>query len=126
VASSAIRENPSIGERFLDSSGRPQFSHEFLRRVMMRPLAANVRELRQLTLLSLTKSKGTTLDWVEPQSSDGPEPSAPDDESALIQRTLDENNGSIEKTWRALGLGSRFALMRRLKKHKLVVRKKAE
>jgi hypothetical protein len=36
---------------------------------------------------------------------------------------LDKNQGSIDKTWRELGLSSRFALNRLLKKHGISVRR---
>jgi transcriptional regulator of acetoin/glycerol metabolism len=124
VTQQAIDESGQ-GSRFLDAAGRPRLSHDFLRRVLTRPLTANVRELKHLLLLSLTKSKGASLDWFEPEEDDVPE-TGDDGEAARIQRALDENNGSLEKTWRDLGLGSRFALMRRVKKYKLIVRKKAE
>ncbi|MCU0683374.1 MAG: sigma 54-interacting transcriptional regulator [Polyangiaceae bacterium] len=42
-----------------------------------------------------------------------------------IQACLDEHNGSVEKAWRALGLSSRFALSRLIKKHGLVIRKRS-
>jgi two-component system nitrogen regulation response regulator GlnG/two-component system response regulator HydG len=46
-----------------------------------------------------------------------------DDEltAAKVQQCLDENNGVLELTWRALGLSNRFALLRLIKKHRLTV-----
>jgi two-component system nitrogen regulation response regulator GlnG/two-component system response regulator HydG len=41
-----------------------------------------------------------------------------------IQRCLDENNGVLELTWRALGLSNRFALLRLVKKYQLEVRRR--
>jgi two-component system nitrogen regulation response regulator GlnG/two-component system response regulator HydG len=41
-----------------------------------------------------------------------------------VQAALDEHNGSVERAWRALGLSSRFALSRLIKKHGLVIRKR--
>jgi transcriptional regulator with GAF, ATPase, and Fis domain len=41
-----------------------------------------------------------------------------------IQRCLDEHNGVIEQTWRALGLANRFALVRLIRKYDLEVRKR--
>ena len=41
-----------------------------------------------------------------------------------IQRSLDENNGVLELTWRALGLSNRFALLRLVKKYQLEVRRR--
>lgn len=41
-----------------------------------------------------------------------------------IQDALDEHNGSIERTWRALGLSNRYALRRLIAKHGLEVRRR--
>ncbi|HMI84143.1 MAG TPA: sigma 54-interacting transcriptional regulator [Polyangiaceae bacterium] len=41
-----------------------------------------------------------------------------------IQRCLDDNNGVLELTWRALGLSNRFALLRLVKKYQLEVRRR--
>jgi two-component system nitrogen regulation response regulator GlnG/two-component system response regulator HydG len=42
----------------------------------------------------------------------------------LIQRCLNEHNGSVQATSKALGLGSRFALLRLIKRHNLEVRRR--
>jgi two-component system, NtrC family, response regulator HydG len=130
----ALADDPELCERYLDASGQPRFSRELLRRVIKSPLAANARELQQLALLSIMESKGENLDWIDEEGASDDEDrdegelddEATDDEAARIRKALDENHGSLEKTWRALGYSSRFALMRRLKKHRVVVRRKAE
>ena len=43
---------------------------------------------------------------------------------ARIQACLDQHNGVLELTWRALGLKNRFTLLRAIKKHALVVRRR--
>lgn len=133
LTAAALADNDELSTRFLDPSGQPRFSRELLRRVIKSPLPANARELLHLVLLSSMKSTGDQLDWIdqdegdEDRDDDGATPSpSGDDDGARIQRALDENNGSIEKTWRTLGLPSRFALLRRIKKYKLVVRRRAE
>lgn len=42
----------------------------------------------------------------------------------LVQRALDENNGVVETTWRALGLKNRFVLLRLIKRYDLEIRKR--
>ena len=42
---------------------------------------------------------------------------------AQLQAALEANQGSIERTWRALGLRNRFALMRLMKKNALEIRR---
>jgi two-component system response regulator HydG len=134
LTAAALTDNPELCARFLDPSGQPRFSRDLLRRVVKSPLPANARELLHLVLLSSMKSAGDQLEWIEAGAASdlesdadgaGSNDDAPDD-AVRIQRALDDNNGSIEKTWRSLGLPSRFALLRRIKKHKLVVRRKAE
>ncbi len=130
LTAAALADDPELCERYLDPSGQPRFSRELLRHLVKSPLAANARELQQLALLSIMESKGDELEWVdesddESEAEDGDD-DATGDEAARIRKALDENQGSLEKTWRALGYSSRFALMRKLKKHRVVVRKKAE
>jgi DNA-binding NtrC family response regulator len=125
VTTPLIENDPSLSARFLDRFGVPRFSREFLRRVLLHPLSGNVRELKQLALASLAKSNGTELEWFDPHGAEFDVAGATHDEGARIQRSLDANNGSIEKTWRALGLSSRHALVRKLKKHGLVVHKRS-
>jgi ActR/RegA family two-component response regulator len=54
-----------------------------------------------------------------------PTPPEPTAQAAELARVLEENDGSIEKTWRALGLTSRYALMRLLRKHNVTVLRRA-
>jgi two-component system, NtrC family, response regulator HydG len=41
-----------------------------------------------------------------------------------VQASLDEHNGAIEPTWRALGLNNRFALLRLIRRYDLEVRRR--
>jgi hypothetical protein len=41
-----------------------------------------------------------------------------------VRRCLDENNGALEPTWRALGLKNRFALLRLVKRYDLEIRRR--
>jgi two-component system nitrogen regulation response regulator GlnG/two-component system response regulator HydG len=140
--------------RFLDESGRPRLSVGLIRELLGSSLAANVRDVRNHLWRSFSQSRGEELEPVglraesptvsgsvpppAPRSvpppaprSVPPEPSAPETSSPeagrreQIQAALDANNGSLEKTWRALGLGSRFALGRLIKKYGLVVSKRS-
>jgi hypothetical protein len=68
------------------------------------------------------------LEWPnETSASVPPEPSDPAraEEARKLERVLEENGGSIEKSWRALGLSSRFALMRLLRKHRVTVMRRS-
>jgi DNA-binding NtrC family response regulator len=129
LTAAALADDEELGARYLDPTGQPRFSRDLLRRLVKSPLATNARGLLQVVLLSIMNSKSDQLDWIEPDAStDESDPGADGDvdEAARLQRALDENNGSIEKAWRALGLPNRYALQRQMKKHKLVIRRKAE
>ena len=77
---------------------------------------------------SLAESPGDTLVWPvsvnrEP-TTDAPSAAAEtDSERDRIRAALDRNQGSMDKTWRELGLSSRFALNRLLKKHGIALRR---
>jgi two-component system, NtrC family, response regulator HydG len=130
LTAAAFVNDAELSTRYLDASGQPRFSRELLRRVVMSPPAANARELLHLVLRSAMESGGNQLEPVDADNdaddeSEGAVASEPGD-PARFQRALDANNGSIEKTWRALGLPNRYALQRAIKRHRLVVRRKAE
>ena len=118
---------PSIRERFFSERSFPASSPAFVRSLVRRAFPANVRELRALLWQAVSKSAGGTLEWpsdVEPAEflATPPEPLA---QAAELARVLEENDGSIEKSWRALGLTSRYALMRLLRKHNVTVSRRA-
>jgi transcriptional regulator of acetoin/glycerol metabolism len=98
-------------------------SPTFVRELVRAPLGANVRQLRALLWQSLSRSTGGALEW--PEDMLAPVPEEPRlrvaNEGARLERVLEENGGSIEKSWRALGLSSRYALMRLLRKHRVTV-----
>jgi DNA-binding NtrC family response regulator len=138
-----MRDDPHIALRFGgDQRDAQLFSMAFMRALVLHVHTTHVRELEALLLRSIETSKGRCLDIPtdDPGSKqkanveDGSSPIARvatetgnDDEAGLtraaIQAALDEHNGSIEATWRALGLSSRFVLHRLIRKYGLVVKK---
>jgi DNA-binding NtrC family response regulator len=113
-----------------DLAGEPDLPLELINNLLeKRPL--NVRELRtQLWELLAAQELGTWHQAGEPQpgehaASGEPEADGAGLDAARIQRCLDENNGVIEQTWRALGLSNRYVLMRLIRKHDLELRKRA-
>ena len=121
-------DDPELQQRFFMPNGLPRLSGGFMRKLVWQDYTANVRELRNLLWLSVSKSRGDRLEWPEqesreaiPAGSDAPPDS--DFASDELQRALDANNGSIEKTWRALGLSNRHVLNRLVRKHGLSVTK---
>jgi transcriptional regulator of acetoin/glycerol metabolism len=94
------------------------------------PFRTNVRELEAMLVAALATPE-VAGPWVKAEGDvRRPELSAPDGghvdavSAEAIRQCLDANNGSIEHTWRALGLSSRFTLLRLIKKHGLEVRRR--
>jgi two-component system nitrogen regulation response regulator GlnG/two-component system response regulator HydG len=100
----------------------PEVSLETMRTLMGRTYLAGVRELRALLWQVLTDRQPVepAPAPATPVASEMPDALSP----ANIQRCLDQNNGAIEQTWRALGLSNRFALLRLIKRHDLEVRRR--
>src|SRR5439155_4298675 len=105
-----------------------EVSLETMRALLERPYAAGIRELRALLWQTLTTDQPLSPVAERPRPGPSPEPAAADRPASLspeeIQRCLDENNGAVEQTWRALGLSSRFALRRLIRRHDLEVRRR--
>jgi DNA-binding NtrC family response regulator len=131
-----VDADPTLSARF---SGRPTPSLALMRELLVRSYTGHTRELTSLLWRALERARSNVL---EPASDgvDVPGAAVPgaggtegdgvdgeprvDPSAHAIQRSLDENNGSIERTWRALGLSSRFALGRLIRKHRLELRKR--
>jgi DNA-binding NtrC family response regulator len=131
----------AIAERFF-AAGRPHLAPALVRALLRRRYSANARELLALLWQALASSTG---DRIEPpaglsEPAAGPAPSGHDPEPegaaptasearlgpspAKIRACLDAHNGVIEDAWRPLGLPSRHALTRLIKKHGLEIRKR--
>ncbi|MEI9941117.1 MAG: sigma 54-interacting transcriptional regulator [Pseudomonadota bacterium] len=123
---SLILDNRDLHARFFSAAGAPRLSEGFARRLVQRAYGANVRELRQLLWRALATSTGSELEWPEAEGAPAPPASgSPTEDYSLeqLKRALDANNGSLEKTWRALGLANRHVLNRLLRKYGLSVTK---
>jgi len=112
-----------------DPDAEPRLPLELIRDLVTHDYSANTRELEARILAALA-TPGLGLPRASPSlvlpSADGgaqDQPHARDSELTpeRIQRALDEHNGAIEKAFRALGLPSRFALLRLIKKHGLSI-----
>jgi DNA-binding NtrC family response regulator len=134
-----------VAARFFTGSS-PHLSPAFVRLLVQHSYTTHVRELATLLWQALVESPGDRIEapkgfgerrtaMPEPPGEaprDAPEASAsPADaeaEAALspaaIQACLDAHNGVIGDAWRQLGLSSRHALARLIKKHGLEIRRK--
>ena len=129
------REDPQLRARFFQADGEPSVSPALLTRLVREQAVGNVRYLRNTLWRSLAESSHSTLTW--PQSltreaeandrarsaSQPPASAAEASERTQIRDALDRNQGSLDKTWRELGLSSRFALNRLMKKHGISLRR---
>jgi transcriptional regulator with GAF, ATPase, and Fis domain len=76
------------------------------------------------------RERPATADIETSRSTEPPSFPEADDEqlselsAASVQAALDQNNGVLEATWRALGLKNRFVLLRLIKRYDLEIRKR--
>ena len=116
-------QDPAIARRFFER-GEPRLTADFVARLTRLPLEGNARELRNVLWQAIASTDTDELalasEQAAPQSYCEPEVRVSE-----LQAALEANQGSLEKTWRALGLSSRFALMRLMKKNAVQIRKQA-
>jgi DNA-binding NtrC family response regulator len=128
--------DPSAVQRFFpagDLAAAPRIARDFLLALVQHTYTTHIRELLAFLWESVRQSHGDELalppgllPWpTGPATSPStPEPAPPELSAEFLQRTLDEHNGSIEKTWRAVGLPNRYALRRLIQKHALEIRRR--
>ena len=101
---------------------------DLARDLVLHPYALHVRELETLLWQRLASPDGAGDGRGAPalaaQPSSKGAPSAITLTPERVQRCLDENNGALEPTARALGMRNRFALPRLIKRHNLEVRRR--
>lgn len=115
--------DPALRARFFDANGEPRVAPSLVRTLVREPPRGNVRGLRNLLWHALSNAEHDILEnSAKPEPV--PDPGAASTEAERIQQALNAHEGSLERTWRALGLSSRFALMRLMKKHGIRIRKR--
>ena len=115
-----VGADPELG-KYASANGLPKLASAFVRRLIEHEYETNVRELRHLLWRALSSSRKDVLEWPSQGLVSASDDGAPELAPHALQKALDENNGSMEKTWRSLGLSSRHALARLVKKHGLRV-----
>lgn len=117
-------EDPALAARFLTTgagtTGEPRFSGELMRALLRHPYTTHVRELEALLWRSLQTSGADTLELtpaLRPELREAAEP-RPLQSITLeeVRASLARHEGVKDKVWRELGLSSRHALHRLLKK----------
>jgi two-component system nitrogen regulation response regulator GlnG/two-component system response regulator HydG len=126
-------ERGSGFSRFIDDDGYVRIDPAFMERLLQYPFTLHIRELEEMLTRAAAASGGDTLVWsgaaagmasvplpratVEASSASPPaaKRSAPPTEQEILA-SLARNGGNRNRVWRELGLRSRFALYRLLKK----------
>jgi len=121
-------EHPHLRDKVFNGRIWPRFTPLFVTNLVRSPFPTNLRGLRVLLWQAVSNSIDGVLDWPsEPDAQQlGHVERSAGDEVRELERVLEEHGGSIEKSWRALGLSSRYALMRLLRKHGVTVSRRAE
>lgn len=110
-----------LARSLFTSNGAPNVHVSFVSELVQHELPGNVRELRALLRRAILKAAGQPLLWPDKTITPAVTESAQRLEPAEIRRVLEANNGSITRSWRALGLSSRHALTRLLRKEGVLV-----
>jgi two-component system nitrogen regulation response regulator GlnG/two-component system response regulator HydG len=122
----AAQRSPDLAGRFVvDSGSRPdvRLSGALVAHLLRRAFPGNVRELEAVLWRAIAESGSDALDVPSAVRGAGcPVEPAPQGEPAPadIRRAIERAGGSVTRAARALGLSSRFALYRLMRKHGLV------
>jgi DNA-binding NtrC family response regulator len=130
----AARRSPDVGKQFLEGwngdDGEPRVDPALLERLARHQYTLHVRELDALLWRAMAGSTGEVVTLAEEVVAQLADP-APRDAASLerlpagepgpddIRASLERNGGNLVRAARALGLPSRFALYRLVKKHGL-------
>jgi DNA-binding NtrC family response regulator len=127
-----LRAAPELGSG--PPEREPTVDLEVMTRLLSHDFGTGLRELRSLLWQAITEPRQPAAGLA---ASPEPAPAAEDedeDEDAppgeappsadQVQRCLDQNNGALEPTWRALGLKNRYALQRLIKRYDVEVRRR--
>lgn len=119
----AVAKNPSIGERFFTDDGEPRIDPELIEALLHHRHSHHVRELDTLLWKAIGSSKGRYIAYGDAVRDDviidEPTPAAdPEDLDAdTIKRSLERHDGKVARAYKELGLKSRYAMYRLMKKY---------
>jgi two-component system, NtrC family, response regulator HydG len=131
----AARRAPEIGQHFVEGwdgdRGEPRIDPRLMERLLAHRYAHNVRELDALLWRAMAGSTGEVVELTDEVIAElgssasrrpaAPAASAPAGElsAEALREAIDKHGGNLARAARALGLPSRYALYRLLKKHGL-------
>ena len=118
----AVEKNPTIGERFFNPDGQPRIDPSLVHALLQHQHSHHVRELDALLWKAIGSSKGRYIaftdavkDEIKPAE---PEPAQAEDLSEeAIRACLSRHDGKVARAYKELGLKSRYALYRLMKKY---------
>jgi two-component system nitrogen regulation response regulator GlnG/two-component system response regulator HydG len=130
---SAAERSPEVAGRFLarGAKGGPhaRFAPAFIERLLRQNLTTNMRQVEAVLLEGMSESTGNDIQSPRQWPSEGvssppggatPTPTPPPDLSVdRIRAALDAAGDNVVQAAHALGLPSRFALYRLMRKHKM-------
>ncbi|MFO0547288.1 MAG: sigma 54-interacting transcriptional regulator [Polyangiaceae bacterium] len=128
LARRARERSPQLTSHFFDASGAPRFSAELVEQLLHHPFTMHIRELDAMLWRAMATSAGDTIvppvdatpmprgEPSPPLAARGPENSEREPSSDAVRAALAANDGNVTRAARALGLSSRFALYRRMRK----------
>jgi DNA-binding NtrC family response regulator len=122
---SAAARDAHVGARFFENwdgkTGEPRLSVALARALVQHTFTTHVRELDSLLWTSLASSRADALeltDAVKRRMAPAPASPAPADITPeALRAAMAKHDGVKQRVWRELGLPSRYALHRLLKKH---------
>jgi len=121
---SALAEDPALSARLL-ADGAPRLAIELIEAALVHPLPLQVRELEALLWDAIAASTGERLGpgpallraAASPERLDAASPEELTRDAVLA--AIERHDGVLERVWRELGLSSRYALRRLMKRHGL-------
>jgi len=123
LARALADEDPELAARYLED-GEPRLDRALVERLVRHPWTTHVRELDTLLWLSIGSSPDDVLeltpDVAAALGAESPDAASVDPRALTrddIVAALERCGGVQERAWRDLGLRSRFALARLVKKH---------
>lgn len=122
----AAQKSPTIGDRFFmkdgDDLGQPRIDPDLIEALLRHELTHHVREVDTLLWQAIGASKGKYIAFAEAVKNAIKVPEAPpkpvDDLSEeAIRACLQRHDGKVARAYKELGLKSRYALYRLMKKY---------
>jgi DNA-binding NtrC family response regulator len=137
----ALARSPELVARFVDGAGEPRVTIDLIEHLVGRAYTTHVRELDGLLWRAMTASAGSVIELPHAMAREStataavvarssppraPVTAPPDARDELteerLRASLSEHGGNLVRAARALGLPSRYALYRLLRKHAIDVR----